>query len=156
MPGHHQLVGRKSGYLTRSVEMVAQRAHQEDVSISLGQPGEAPPSMWTSKRVIAVGVGVIAVASFGTAIGVGITAKNRQSEAYSLCPDPDVPCVDAARADELVRDGHRLAIGANVMFAVAAVATLGGAALWWFGGPVAQDGLALAPSHNGIAVTGRF
>ena len=40
------------------------------------------------------------------------------------------------------------------MFAVAAVATLGGAALWWFGGPVAQDGLALAPSHNGIAVTG--
>ncbi|HEY5952332.1 MAG TPA: hypothetical protein VIV40_42835 [Kofleriaceae bacterium] len=155
LPGHHQLVGRKSGYLTRSVEVVATGGKDEQVSLALQQI-ETAPSAWTTKRIVAIGLGAVAVASLGTGIAVGITAKNKQSEAHRLCPDPAVPCADAERSNELVRSGHRLATGANVMFGVATAAVLGGAVLWFMGAPASHDGVALAPTHNGFAVVGHF
>jgi len=155
LSGNHQLVGRTARYVTRTVDVVARGGKNEDVNVSLEEV-ETGPSVWTSKRIIAVGAGAVAAASFGTGIVLGISAKNKQSEAYSFCPDPAVPCADAARSNELVRSGHRLAIAADVMFGVGAVAAVGAAVLWLRGAPASKDGVALVPSLTGVTVMGQF
>jgi hypothetical protein len=155
LPGHHQLVGKKPHHLTRTLEITAQGGKDESVSLSLQQVSTSS-SAWTTKRVVAVGLGAVAVISLGTGIGLGIAAENKESQAYAFCPDPDVPCSDSERSNELVRSGHRLATGANVSFGVAALAIVGGTVLWFIGAPARQSGVAIAPQHNGFSIVGHF
>ncbi len=114
----------------------------------LHPPGGTDRSTWTGKRKAAVATGVVAVASLGTGIALGVIANKREEQALALCM-VGVPCADAAKARSLNLEGHRLAIGANVSFGVAGVATVGAALLWLTGAPV-------TPTANGVAVVGEF
>lgn len=121
----------------------------------------APPSIFTTRRMI--GVGVAAVGVGGAVLGavLGASARGKQNDALALCPDgPACPRADAANA--LVRTGHRQALEANLAFGIAAAAAIGAGALWFTGAPDAEPSRritvvpALAPGWAGIAVMGRL
>jgi hypothetical protein len=113
-------------------------------------PAEPAP-MFTPKRKLAVAAAGVGVASLAVGIVLGIKAKGDRDDAFKLCPDPSVPCADAARADSLTSSGHKLAIGADVAFGVAGVGAIGAALLWITGKPET-----IVPTRNGIALVGRF
>jgi hypothetical protein len=111
----------------------------------------ASPTTFTPKRKLAVGAAGLGVASLAVGIVLGLKAKTDRDDAFKLCPDPSTPCADAARADSLTSSGHKLAIGADVAFGVAAVGAIGAAVLWITGKPET-----IVPTSNGIALVGRF
>ncbi len=111
----------------------------------------APPPLLTPRRKLAVAAAGVGVASLAVGIVLGVKAKGDRDDAFKLCPDPSVPCADAARADSLTSSGHKLAIGADVAFGVAAAGAIGAALLWITGKPET-----IAPTRNGIALVGRF
>jgi hypothetical protein len=132
--------------------------------ITLAPPVEGSNAVrapgWTTRRKLAVasaGGGVIALAA-GSVLGV--LAKRKQTDAHAVCPDPQLACDAADRANELVRSGHNLAVGADVAFGVAAAAAIGAAILWLTGAPESLRGVAvvpsLAPGQFGITATGRL
>jgi hypothetical protein len=116
----------------------------------------ANPPTFTTKRKIAIGVASGGVVSLGVAIALGSLAKNKQTQAQQLCPDPQAPCNDATRATDLTVNGHSLAIGADVAFAVAGAAAIAGGVLWFTGGPERAHRVAIAPAGTGIVVVGSF
>jgi hypothetical protein len=61
---------------------------------------------------------------------------------------------NAARANELIRSGHRRAITANVLFGVTGAVTIGAAVLWFTGAP--ERRVTVVPTANGAAVVGAF
>jgi hypothetical protein len=100
--------------------------------------------VWTTRRKLAAGLaggGVLAVAVGGV---LGASARSKQSDAHALCPSPQA-CDGADRANDLIRSGHNLAIGADVAFGVAAAAMLAAGALWFTGAPESPHGLAVVP-----------
>jgi hypothetical protein len=107
--------------------------------------------MFTPKRKIAVGLGGGAVAGLAVGVVLGLTAKGKHDDAFKLCPDPDMPCADARKAESLAASSHTLGIGADVAFGVAAAAAIGAGVLWFTGKPEV-----IAPTRNGVAVVGRF
>jgi hypothetical protein len=109
------------------------------------------PGMFTPKRKIALGLGGAAVASLAVGVVLGITAKGKHDDAFKLCPDPDMPCADASKAEKLAASSHTLGIGADVAFGVAAAAAIGAGVLWFTGKPEV-----ITPTRNGVAVVGRF
>jgi hypothetical protein len=117
--------------------------------------GGAPPRALTTRRKVALGLAGAGGASLVAGVVVGITANGRESDAYALCPDPAIACAGAARANELVRSGHRLAITADVMFGVAGAAAIGAAVLWITGSREPRR-LTAMPTTNGLLVVGAF
>ena len=111
---------------------------------------------FTTKRKVALGLGAAGTALLVTGIFVGRSAHNKESDAFELCPDPQSPCMDAARADELVRSGHKLSIGADVMFGIAGTAAIVAGVLWFTGAPVTSRQIAVAPTARGMTLLGRF
>src|SRR5262249_11995381 len=93
------------------------------------------PSTWSTKRPLATGVGVVALASLGTGIGLGIVAKQRERQALDLCME-GVQCEFAPQARTLNLQGHHLATAANVLFGVSGLASIGAVILWVTGAPV--------------------
>ena len=114
------------------------------------------PSIWTMRRKAAVASGGVAVASLATGVVLGVIAKGKRDDAFELCPDPVMPCADAGRADRLTASGHRLAIGADLALGVAGLGAIAAGVLWIAGKPPGAERLALIPTSNGVAVSGRF
>lgn len=118
------------------------------------------PSVWSTKRKLALGVlggGVLAVAAGGV---LGISAKREQREAHALCPDPELACEAADRANALIRSGHDRALGADVAFGVGAAAMIAAGMLWFTVAPESRRSIAIAPSVSpgqiGITASRRF
>jgi hypothetical protein len=122
---------------------------------------DGAPSIFTTKRKTAISIGsggAIALLAGGF---LGASAKSNQNDAFALCPDPQTPCTQAARADQLARSGHELAIDADVAFAVGGVAMIAAGVLWFTGAPEISTGrLAIrahiAPGAASLFVGGRF
>jgi hypothetical protein len=128
---------------------------------AVGAPGPQVPGprdstgAWTARRKLAVGLaggGVLAAAVGGV---LGASAQSRQSDAHALCPSH--ACDGADRANDLIRSGHNLAIGADVAFGVAAVGVIAAGALWFTGAPESPHGVAVAPAAGPgqVVVTAR-
>jgi len=121
------------------------------------QPAVAIESrgMWSARRKIAAGVAGGAVVAVTVGSVLGASARSRQHDAHALCPDPRLPCDQADRANALIGSGHSLAIGADVMFGVAATAAMAAGTLWLTGAPGSQRDLAIVPiaSPGGVLVT---
>lgn len=117
------------------------------------QPASTP-SMFTSKRKIALGVGAVGVVAIAGGVVLGMQAKGFQDDAYALCPDPATPCADGNRANDLIDSGHSRALFANVSYGVGAVALIGAGALWFMGAPKPESTVAVTPraSSNTAAV----
>ena len=126
------------------------------VAQPIAQPMSPAPSMWTTRRKVALASGGVAVASLATGLVLGVVAQGKHDDAFKLCPDPAMPCADAARADQLTTSGHGLAIGADVAFGVAGLGAIAAGILWIGGKPPSAEHLAIIPTSNGVAVSGRF
>src|SRR5262249_4840828 len=85
-----------------------------------GAPGSRPGSWLTPRRKIALGAAGVGAAGAVTGAVLGIIARGKRNDAFKLCSDPATPCADAARADSLTASSHRLGIGADVGFGIAA------------------------------------
>ena len=115
---------------------------------------------WTTKRKVAIGAAGIGVGGVVAGILLGTQATGKRNDAHALCPDPQTPCADAARADALIKSGQSRALGANVAFGIAGAAAIAAGVLWFTGAPESSRGVAIAPSitpgATTIAVSGRF
>ncbi len=118
-----------------------------------GEP-VAPPSAFTTRRKVAVGVaGVAVVAAAGGAL-LGMQAKKLKDEAYDLCPDAATPCAGAADAQAKLSTGRDRALLANIGFGVAGAALVGAVVLWFTGGPEGDGTIAGAHAGGGIGSGG--
>jgi hypothetical protein len=129
-------------------------APRAEGSIVAGAPG------WSTKRKLAVvsaGGGVLGVAAGSV---LGMLAQRKQHDTHALCPDPQLACDSADRANELIRSGHSFAVGADVAFGVGAAAAIAAGVLWLTGAPDAHRGIAVVPSASSgqvrITATGSF
>ena len=119
--------------------------------------GGHAPSMFTSKRKVALGVAGVGVVAIGAAIVLGIQAKGFQDDAYALCPTPSMPCVRGDEANDLMETGRSRALGANIAYGVGGAAVVGAVVLWFIGAPSASEGrVAVTPRANGLDVAVRF
>jgi hypothetical protein len=115
----------------------------------------------TSQRKLAIGVAGVGVLSLATGVIFGTQAKGKQNDAFALCPDPQMPCTDANQANALIDSAQNRALGANIMFGVAALVTIGAGVLWFTGAPEAPpQHVAIvpvfAPGGSGLGIAGSF
>jgi hypothetical protein len=118
--------------------------------------------MFTTRRKVAVGLASATVVGVVVGVALGEASRAKQSDAYTLCPDPATPCSQGNNANALIQSSHSRALDANVAFGVAAVAAVGAGVLWFTGAPEAESPrrISVAPSvgrdEAGFVVTGRF
>jgi hypothetical protein len=95
------------------------------------------PSLWTTRRKVAVGVagGGVAVVIVGAVLG--FQAQTLRDDAEDVCPPDACSPDDAVQANKLNDRSHKRALFANVAFGVGGAAVIGGAVLWYLGAPVA-------------------
>jgi hypothetical protein len=125
-----------------------------------GDRDAPPPSIFTTRRKIGVGVAVVGGGAAVLGAVLGSAAKGKQNDALALCPDGPA-CQRADAANALMRSGHHQALEANIALGVAAAAAIGAGALWFTGAPAESPKRvtvvpALAPGWAGIAVAGRL
>ena len=138
-----------------------QPATQAPLALPQGDRDAPPPSMFTTRRRIGVGVAVVAAGAAVVGAVLGSAAKGKQRDALALCPDGPA-CQRADAANALMRSGHQEALEANIALGVAAAAVIGAGALWFTGAPAAESPRrvtvvpALAPGWAGIALVGRL
>ncbi|MBL8621154.1 MAG: hypothetical protein JNK64_07610 [Myxococcales bacterium] len=113
-----------------------------------GPPGGGEggaPSAFTGKRKIALGLAGVGLVAIGGGVVLGLSAKGLEDDAFALCPDPAVPCADAAEAQDLTDRAGTRALFANVAYGVGGAAIVGAAVLWFTGAPAKSDRVAVAP-----------
>ena len=123
--------------------------------------GPHDPGTFTGKRKIALGLGGVGLVSLGVGALFGSKASSSERDAFALCPDPNTGCDHATQANQLISDGKSQAMIANIGYGVGAAAIIGGAVLWFTGGPEKASGsrVSIRPrigSSTGIDVRVRF
>jgi hypothetical protein len=113
------------------------------------------PSRFTPRRKLALGLAGGAVLGIAAGAVLGVMSTGKQHDADALCPDPAQPCADAERAQSLNQSASHLALDADIAFGAGAVLAITAGVLWFTGAPELH-GVALAPTHNGITLVGRF
>ncbi len=109
-------------------------------------PDVAAPSRFTGRRKLALAVGATGLVAIGVGAALGVSARGLEDDAFALCPDPAMTCAEADRANDLIDQGQRRAVLANVGYGVGAAALIGGAVLWLTGGPAERtSAVALTP-----------
>jgi hypothetical protein len=122
-------------------------------------PVEAPGT-FTTRRKVALGVGVVGVAGVVAGVVLGGQASDLEDQARTLCPGN--PCARGAEANALLERGRSRAIGANLAYGVGGVAIVAAAVLWFTGGASAAESAAtavvprLSPTYAGLDVAVRF
>jgi hypothetical protein len=120
------------------------------------QPAEGPsPSMFTTKRKIAVGLAAGAVAGIAVGIVFGRQSKAKQDDANALCPQPD-SCAQADQANALIKDARSSAIRADIAFGIGGAAAIGAAVLWFTGAQSREATIAIVPGVSSLTVKGSF
>jgi len=114
-----------------------------------GAEARPAPSPWTGARRLSVALGAVAVAAAGAGIGLGLHAQSLESQSDGLCKTP--ACGDR-RGVDLNRSARRYALAANIGYATAGAALIGGAALWLFGAPAATGAVAVVPTIDAARV----
>jgi hypothetical protein len=149
-PGPHVLVARAPGLAEQRIAIPAERAADYAIVVALARPAavvDAGP--WSPRRKLAlVAGGVSLVALAGGAI-LGTQSKQREDDAFKLCPSPTTPCAAAAQATDLNKQGQSRALQANVAYGVAAGAAITAAVLWLTGAP--ESRVAVTPRLGAVA-----
>jgi hypothetical protein len=122
------------------------------------EPLRDVPRTLGTRRGIALGLGVGAVAAGAGGLAFGLSSRNLSREAHARCPD--MMCADHAAANDLMARSRRHVRYANVAFGTAGVFAIGAAALWLTGGDDDGRGVSvvpvLGPDQAGAAAVGRF
>jgi hypothetical protein len=151
-----------------------------DITPGVSRAVARPPSMFTSRRKLAVGLAAGGVVLAGVGVGFGMSARSLDDQALARCPSPSCGAQAAAEARALNDRARGRALVANIGFAAGGAAVIAGAVLWYIGGPRAPevttplddtDGDAASPRRsprrqiaispqggetNGLIVWGRF
>ncbi len=157
VPGEH-------GNITITVPKLAEDAQPiaapttttQPVAVTRGVTPAPEAGLFTTKREVALGVLAVAVGAGVVGIVLGSSAKDKQHDAYALCPDPAQPCTQAAQANSLNASGHTRAFEADAAFGAAAVAAIVAGALWFTGAPEHGVEVAIDPVARGVVVMGHF
>jgi hypothetical protein len=178
-PGVHAIVASAPGFETFSGTVTLAERKTETLAIpelkpapvqpvaarSPAQPAtaqDAAPGLLTTRRKIAIGVAGASVISSVAGIVLGVSAKQRQDDAFRRCPDLATPCTEAAQSNELLASSRSRARGANIAYGIAAVAAVGAGVLWFTGAPEPENARrvtlvpSVAPGEASLAVVGRF
>lgn len=119
------------------------------------------PSMWTTKRKVAVGMAGGSAAGLIAGIVLGTQANSKRDEAHQHCSGTATPCADATLANNLIDEAQGRAFTANVAFGVAGALAIGAGVLWFTGAaesPPHRLAVAptLTPGEPGVVVFGWF
>jgi serine/threonine-protein kinase len=122
-------------------------------------PRDAGSPRWTARRKLALGLIATSAAAWTTGAVLGVEARHRERDALALCPGSHITCKDARPANQLLDDGARRALGANLAFGAAAALTIGAGVLWLTGAPETASVVIapiIAPGAAGVALSGRL
>jgi hypothetical protein len=114
-----------------------------------------PPSMWTTSRKVAVGVGVVGVASLGTGLYFGLRSRDFEDKANQLCPGAICDVPEGLRQNDRAKDAAR---NANIFYAAGGVALAASAVIWLVGGPDKEVRLTptVGAGQAGVSFGGKF
>jgi hypothetical protein len=113
--------------------------------------------MFTLRRKVAIGA---AGASVGAVLGE--SSRTKTNDAFKLCPDPAVMCVQAVQANALIESSRRRSLEANIAFGAGAAAAIAAGVLWLTGAPDAESPRRIsvvprvAPGETGLVVQRTF
>ncbi|MGE0871074.1 MAG: PEGA domain-containing protein [Kofleriaceae bacterium] len=110
----------------------------------------------SARRKLAVGIGVVGLASLGVGTVFGLRAMERSGEAYELCPSRE-RC--SYRAEAVIRDGKIDRRNANIALGLGAASVITGIVLWVTAPSarrIERRSISFVPTHNGAAITGSF
>jgi hypothetical protein len=163
--GPHRLIARARGFHDGVVEIPSARAADYQIAVELAPevvaaPAPPPPparSMWSARRKIAVASAAVGAGALAAAIVRSLQARQLDRETYTLCTSPDMPCQNAAAADDRNAQARSHAFEANLAFGVAGAAAAVAAFLWFTGGerPPAEVA-ARAGTTSGLDLSLRF
>jgi hypothetical protein len=154
-------VPNEHGEVTVTVPLLEESAttpppRKKEVRVADIQPPE-PVGIMSTKRDIAIGVGVVGVGAIVAGALLGHSAQGQRDDAYKLCPDPAMPCASSASANNLISTAHTRAIEADVAFGAGAVAAIVATTLWVTGAPERPMLDAQLSSHGAsLALIGRW
>jgi hypothetical protein len=121
---------------------------------------EEPRSRFTGRRTLGLSLGVGGVAVIGAGVVFGLQARRMHEDAYSMCPQPEVPCNNYDSARALDDQAQSRALLANVALGVGTVGVVAGVVLWITGAPQPSARTAIAPrfqpGYAGLDVAVRF
>lgn len=131
------------------------RAYQGALQIS-----PPPPSPFTPRRKIAIGVAAGGLVFAGVGVGFGFNARSLREEALATCPPQSCGIDDAARANATNARARQRALVANIGYAAGGAAVISGAVLWFISPPAAEVRIAVSPQSageiKGLVVSGWF
>lgn len=158
-PGRHALVARAPGYRDQRIDIPAQRASDYRLVVELPRivPPLPAPSIFTTRRKVAISAAGGAVAAVAVGASLGVQARHLDARAVALCGSTSTPCSDAAAADDLNVRARSRARDANIAFGIAGGVALAAGLLWFTGAPEAR--VTVAPrigSVSGLDVAVRF
>ena len=143
------------------VSVTVPRLEEEEPPRLAELPAGPPPSRFTTRRKLALGVAGASTLCAAAGVVLGAMSLSKQHEASSECPDPE-HCTRASSANDLVGISRHRAIEADVAFGIAAAAAIGAGVLWFTGAPGASETrtVHVVPSitsrEAGIAIVGRL
>ncbi|HEX7841189.1 MAG TPA: PEGA domain-containing protein [Kofleriaceae bacterium] len=147
-PGAHTLVARAHGFEDHRIEIPAVRAPDYKLEVGLARV-LPPPSRFTDRRKIALGVGGVGLAALAGGVVLGLQSRQLDHDTYALCPSTSAPCPDARNADDLNRRARSRALQANIVYGVAGGAAIAAAVLWLTGAP--ESRVAVTPQLGAVA-----
>jgi hypothetical protein len=116
---------------------------------------------WTTKRKVAAAMAGVSAAGMIAGTVLGVQAKSKYNSAHEICSDTRVPCMNADRVNELIKEARGRAFSADIVFGVAGATAIGAGVLWFIGAPQTHTrrldiAPTIAPGRSGIAVYGTF
>jgi hypothetical protein len=156
--GKHMISGRAPGHETWSTTVVLNpEGDKQSVEVPRFKAIRNPtgggktvviertePSMFTTRRKIALGVAGGALVGVAAGVVFGLSSARSADKAESLCPD--INCTRFEEANALNKKSRDQALYANVGFGLGAAAAAGAVVLWFIGKPE-------QPSPAGAAIT---
>jgi hypothetical protein len=113
------------------------------------------PSMWTTSRKVAVGVGVVGAAALGTGIYFGLRSKDYEDKSNALCPGAICDVPEGLRFNDKAQTA---AMNANILYVAGGVALAAGTVIWLVGGPDKEVRVTpnVSASGAGVSFGGKF
>lgn len=113
------------------------------------------PSMWTTSRKVALGVGVLGLAAAGTGVYFGMRSKDLEDRANEVCPG--TICDDPTALDDNDK-AQDYARNANILYAAGGALVVASAVIWIVGGP--DQEVRVSPTVGaggaGVSLGGKF
>jgi hypothetical protein len=127
------------------------------------EQGETPAqthSIFTPRRKLAVGIGVLGVGAAGGALAFGRAARILERDAFALCPDPQLSCARADSANNELTRARRNALFANIGLGLSGGLAATAIVLWATGAADEhEDNVAVVPyvgATSGVDVQVKF